>query len=202
MSNAHPESLSSVFSLLPKHRVQYLNNNLKAISFFKDQILAIFCSLVSKEKRLSFQTSGLTYLERLLVYGPPTRRDGSSLQGCLFSFISETKPTSFQTFPVTTTFTVSYRDGMESQALKSGEFLCLIGFFPPWYHFQFAFTKISGEGSKMTLPGDRDSSNGTGHLLSLLIVLFFHNLLLPTPPQKKKEKRNKGNTHVYKQILK
>lgn len=61
---------SSVFSLLPKHRVQYLNNNLKAISFPKDQILAIFCSLVSKEKRLSFQTSGITYLEKPPVLKP------------------------------------------------------------------------------------------------------------------------------------
>lgn len=66
----------SVLSLLPKHRVQYLNNNLKAISFFKDQILAIFCSLVSKEKHLSFQTSGITYLGKPPVL-KPSNQDGS-----------------------------------------------------------------------------------------------------------------------------
>lgn len=60
--------ISPIFSLLPKHRVQSLNNNLKAISFSKGQILAIFCSLVSKEKGLSFQTSGITYLEKPPVH--------------------------------------------------------------------------------------------------------------------------------------
>lgn len=73
---AHPEFLSPIFSLLPKHRVQSLNNNLKAISFSKGQILAIFCSLVSKEKRLSFQTSGITYLEKPPVL-KPSSQDGS-----------------------------------------------------------------------------------------------------------------------------
>lgn len=67
---------SSELSLLPKHRVQYLNNNLKAISFLKGQILAIFCSLVSKEKHLSFQTSGITYLEEPPVL-KPSNQDGS-----------------------------------------------------------------------------------------------------------------------------
>lgn len=76
VSKSSPRTPFSVFSLLPKHRVQYLNNNLKAISFPKDQILAIFCSLVSKEKRLSFQTSGITYLEKPPV-PKPSNQDGS-----------------------------------------------------------------------------------------------------------------------------
>lgn len=43
---------SAVLSLLPKHRVQYLNSNLKAISFFKDQILQ-FSAVLFPRKSIS-----------------------------------------------------------------------------------------------------------------------------------------------------